>query len=389
MLRFLGCLMVAGFLLAQRAPVDEAWDLLANGQRGQAVLVLRRIVSANPRDAEARLMLGSILAEEGNRSESLEQLEEAVRLRPRSAQAHHALGEALRRFGEAPAAREAFEKAVVLDPRFAQAQADLGLALLEAGEPSAAAEHLDQAILIFGRDPDSAYARYLRAKIHAECGEVDQATAQLTAAVSLQPDFAEAWSDLGQAKKTRLDDAGALAAFEQSVKADPANAVSQYRLGSEYLRQKKVSLAVLHLRGAYRLDPRNQSTLYSLQLALRQDGQLEQAARIKEELTALLREIDRESQSAFVALRLNNEGAVREKAGDLPGALEKYRGALALDPEHVGIRLNFAAALIRLGRWKEGLSELREALRRDPGNTQIQTALENALKQAPPEAAKE
>jgi predicted Zn-dependent protease len=120
-------------------------------------------------------------------------------------------------------------------------------------------------------------------------------------------------------------------------------------------------------------------------MALRQDGQPEEAARVKKQLADLLRSIDKESQNAFAALRINNEGAALEKTGNLSGALEKYRAALALDPNHVGIRVNFAVALLRTGHWKDGLTELRESLRREPGNAQVQTALEDALKQAPAE----
>ena len=135
-----------------------------------------------------------------------------------------------------------------------------------------------------------------------------------------------------QASKGLLDDAGALAAFQRSVQLDPENAISQYRLGAEYLRQGKPHEAVPHLQESFRLNPKNQSTLYSLQMALRQDGQVEEAARVKKQLAELLRNIDKESQDAFAALRLNNEGAALEKTGDLAGALEKYRGVLALDP---------------------------------------------------------
>jgi tetratricopeptide (TPR) repeat protein len=142
-------------------------------------------------------------------------------------------------------------------------------------------------------------------------------------------------------------------------------------------------MAVQHLRHSFRLNPRDQSTLYSLQSALRQDGQLEESKRIKEKLAEVLREIDRESQNAFNALRLNNEGAALEKTGDLPSALEKYRQAVALDPAHIGIRVNFAVASLRLGNWAQGIAELREALRRDPANAQIKAALDDALRQAP------
>jgi tetratricopeptide (TPR) repeat protein len=369
--------------LAQRQPVDEAWDMLAKGDRARAAQVLQRIIASNPRDAEARLMLGSLLTEEGKPLEAVAQLEQAVKLRPRSPEAHHALGAAHKAAGNPKAAREQFEKAVALAPAFAPAQADLGELLLTAGESKPAAEHLDQAIRLFGKNPDAALPLYLRARIYTDNGEPAPAVALLEKAVALSADFAEAWSDLGQARKILLNDAGALTAFQRSVQSDPENAVSQYRLGAEYLRQGQPRMAVQHLRHSFRLNPRDQSTLYSLQSALRQDGQLEESKRIKEKLAEVLREIDRESQNAFNALRLNNEGAALEKTGDLPSALEKYRQAVALDPAHIGIRVNFAVASLRLGNWAQGIAELREALRRDPANAQIKAALDDALRQAP------
>ncbi len=370
-------------LFSQRQPVDEAWDLLAKGDRAKAAQVLQRIIASNPRDAEARLMLGSLLTEEGKPLEAVAQLEQAVKLRPRSPEAHHALGAAYKAAGNLKAAREEFEKSVALSPAFAPAQADLGEALLAAGESKPAAEHLDQAIRLYGKSPDAALPLYLRARIYTDNGEPAPAVSLLEKAVALSPDFAEAWSDLGQARKILLNEAGALTAFQRSVQADPDNAVSQYRLGAEYLRQGQVKPAVEHLQHAFRLNPKDQSTLYSLQSALRQDGQLEESKRIKEKLAEALREIDRESQNAFNALRLNNEGAVLEKAGNLPAALEKYRQAVALDPTHVGIRVNFAVASLRLGQWGQGIAELREALRRDPTNAQVKAALADALRQAP------
>jgi len=380
-MRFLTTLACAGLLLAQRPPVEEAWDLLAKGERKQAIGVLNGIIKATPRDADARLVLGSVLMEDGERAESIAQLSEAVRLLPRSAQAHNALGEAFNNFGETKAARGAFEKAVGLDPKFAEASVNLGLVLVQAGEFSAAAGHLDRALSRLGTSPEAANPHYLRAKVYTEENEVEKAAAQLKEAVSLRPDFAEAWSDLGQARKTLLDDPGALAAFQRAVELSPGDAVAQYRLGAAYLHEAKTLEAIQHLQEALRLNPENQSTLYSLQLALRADGQLEQAAQVKKKLADLLRKRDKASEDALTAVQLNNQGADREKAGDLRGALEKYRAALDLYPEHVGIRVNVAAALLRLGQRTEGISELREALRRDPGNTAVKEALDLALKE--------
>jgi protein O-GlcNAc transferase len=332
-----------------------------------------------------RLLLGSILAEDGVRPESIEQLAEAVRLRPRSAEAQNALGEAFNAFGESKMARAAFAKAVALDPAFAAAQVNLGQILVEAKEFDAASEHLDRALRSLGTSPDAALAHYLRAKVNTEHNETQEAVRHLEQAVSLRPDFAEAWSDLGQARKTLLDSAGALIAFQKAVAASPDDAVSQYRLGSEYLQRGEGLPAIQHLEKSLQLTPDDQSTLFALQIAYRRNGQLERAAEMKARLTGLLRKRDEAAQHALAAVQINNEGAALEKAGNLHGALEKYRAALDLSPEHVGIRVNYAAALLHLGQLNEGILELREALRRDPDNSAIRQALDRALAKVSPD----
>jgi tetratricopeptide (TPR) repeat protein len=140
--------------------------------------------------------------------------------------------------------------------------------------------------------------------------------------------------------------------------------------------------AVAPLQHAAGLDPNNQSTLNALQLALRKDGQREQADAVKRRLAELLRDKDRADQKLVSALELNNRGSALEKNGDVRGALQQYRAALEINPDHVGIRTNVAVALLKLGRWDEGIAQMREALRRDPGNTQLQKGLEDALAQA-------
>ena len=138
-MRRLPILFATAVLAAQQPRLDSAWDLLAKGQRQEAARVARQIIQANPRSGEARLFLGSILAEDGATPEAIAQVREAVRLLPRSAEAHNALGDALVNGGDRKGARAAFERAIALNPRFAEAQASLGLLLLQEGDRKAAA----------------------------------------------------------------------------------------------------------------------------------------------------------------------------------------------------------------------------------------------------------
>ena len=314
---------------------------------------------------------------------AIDESKRAAEQHPNSAEAQNTLGEALDEAGQLQPARDAFVRAVKLKSTYGQAYSNLGLVCLQLNDLSAAATNLDRAIGLLGKSPEAGFALYLRAKIYTRQSENEKALDALNRAVALRPDLAEAWSDLGTARKTMLDDRGALAAYQHAVDLKPDDPIAQGRLGSEYLRQDKPQQAVEHLQRAYEHNPKDQSILNSLQTALRRDGKPEQADRVKAELAQLLAERDRASQNAVAAIKLNNEGATLEKSGDLPGAAKKYGQALELYPDHVGIRVNYAVALLRTGQWSEGLNQLRQALRRDPANVQIQAALKDALAQAP------
>ena len=379
------CLLCAGYLAAQNTSVEQAWSLLRERRRPEAIVLLRGLIRKNPADAEARLLLGSVLMEDGKRDESIAQLKEAVRLRPRSAEAQNALGEAYNAFEDPKAARAPFEKAIAINPKFATARMNLGSVLIQTGDLAEAAAQLDQAIALIGDKQDAAYARYLRAKVYTERGETEKTTAALKKAVELQPDFAEAWSDLGDAYKKVQDDAHALTAFERAVKIRPDDAVAQTRLANQLLAMDRAHEAVEHFEIAQRLSPSDQSVLNGLQRALRKDGQQEKADEVKKRLAELLHEKDLSDQNSMIAIRLNNEAAALEKSGDLKAAVEKYRRALELDPAHNGIRVNLAVALLKTGNWKEGLELMRDAVKRDPNNSALKAALGDALEQAPVE----
>ncbi len=315
---------------------------------------------------------------------ALEEAEQAAKQHPQSAEAQDRWGELLDEAGQFEAARQQFEKAIELKARYGEAYLNLGLVSLQLNAPDKAAPNLDQAIKLLGSTPEAGYALYVRAKIYTARENYDDALRALNKAVELRPDLAEAWSDLGEARKAKLDNRGAVAAFKKAVDLNPDDAVAEYRLGAEYLRQDNPALAAEHLRVAYKHNPQDQSVLNALQSALRKLGKTAEADNVRLQLAKLLRERDMARQNAVTAIKLNNEGAILQKEDKLREALEKYEQAVQLYPDHVGIRVNYAVALLRLGLWTKGLNEMHEALRRDPGNPQIQAALKDALAQAPP-----
>ncbi len=372
-----------GLLFAQEPTVERAWKLAGSGHSDEAIQVLTDLVQRNPNDADARLLLGSLLSEKGDRDGAVDQLTAAVRLKPASADAQNALGEAYISFGDFEAARQPLEQAVMLNPKLGFAQVNLARVLIHDADYVDATAHLDRAIDLLKPDADAAAAHYLRAKVYTAQSQAGQAAIELVKALAIRPAFPEAWSDLGEARKSLLDHPGAITAFRKAVRLAPDDSVAQYRLGEEFLTQHQPHLAIEPLRQAHRLSPDDHSILNALQKALRQDGQAKEADEIKQQLAGLLNQDEVESENEMKAVRLNNEGARLQSAGDLRGALEKYSAAAKLSPKDVPIRVNYAVAMLRLGHWTDGLNELHESLLMDPNNDKIRAALRDALAQAP------
>jgi len=383
-IRFIALVVVlagSGLLAFGQTDLQTIRDLVSKGSFDKAVPLLRKMIAANPNHADTRMLLGTTLALEGIRGEAIEQMAEAVRLKPSSAQTHNAYGRVLSRFVELKAARQEFEQALELDPSLAGAHVNLSLILAQAGDLSEAGVHLDHAIELQGNSPNAAYAHYLRAKIWGAQNQIDKAIWELQTAVQLRADYEQAWSDLGGMRRLALDNAGAVTALQRAVVLKPEDALAQYRLGQLYLQNGDSLRAINHLKKALAQTPNDSGTLYNLMLALRKSGQVEEASAIEKRTATLQRQNSRASEVGFAASGLNTDGIQLEKSGDLSGALAKYRAALDLDPTGYGFRLNYALALCRLGRWRDGIAELREVLRVDPDNADAAKALYVALDQ--------
>lgn len=362
-------------LFAQQASVHHAEDLIAKGSVNEAVDVLRLVLADEPENADAHLLLGTVLALQGARSESIEELKTAVRLRPDSAVAHERLGSALSRFVEMNLARQEFERATELDPNYAQAHVSLSLVLAQQGELDAAGAHLDRAIELQGNSAAAAYTHYFRSKVWAGENQVEKALAELDVAVGLRPDFAEAWSDLGGVRRIARDSEGAEKALAKSVALDPENALAQYRLGQVELENGRTGEAIQHLQIALQYAPDDRATLYNLMRGLRKAGRSAEAEVINDRFSKLLQAGHHASDVGFAASELNSEGIELEKSGDIESAVGRYKAALGLDPTGFGFRLNYALGLCRLGRWQEGAEELQMVLKVDPDNADARKAL--------------
>lgn len=160
---------------------------------------------------------------------------------------------------------------------------------------------------------------------------------------------------LGYALLTRGDVAGALARFDEALRLDPKYAGAYANKGEAFLHQRRFSDAARAFQTAFEIKPQGLSarvrSLYGA--ALLELGRLDEAM---EQFTAA---ISRDPQLTDAYYNLGN--ALR-LAGRRESAVAVYQDALRVDPGYVEARVNLGLTLAEMGRHREAVAAYRSAL---------------------------
>jgi len=177
----------------------------------------------------------------------------------------------------------------------------------------------------------------------------------------------------GEAKLQAKDAAGARAAFEQAIAADPSDARAHLDLGiaAELLEDAKA--AEQAYRKAVELAPDLAEAHNNLGVLLRDRGELGEAVPL------LSRAVELNPRSAAAH---GNLALALEDGGDAGGAEREYRAALDLAPEDVMMRVNLGLMLVNAGQTEPGKAELRRALPGAKENRAALVAIGNGLRRA-------
>ena len=140
---------------------------------GAAESSFRQVLRWNPDDVEARIYLGTILADTRREEEAIENLERAVALSPDNFLPHFSLGALHAAAGRGEPARRYLQAALERE-EFPQAYFLLGMVELDAARPGAAAAALERAVALDGEFEDAIYylgLAYLERRWHRKALE--------------------------------------------------------------------------------------------------------------------------------------------------------------------------------------------------------------------------
>ncbi|MGE0667621.1 MAG: XrtA/PEP-CTERM system TPR-repeat protein PrsT [Sphingomonadales bacterium] len=407
---------------AARTELARVQAYLDQNKPKDAVELLRNILKDNPKDADARFMLGTIylMAQQGpaaekefraalasgrNTDETRNQVGEALLLQSRyqdvlkeiqpqgvdPAQRSAAMalrGRAylgLERFDEAQAA---FEAATELAPESVTAKIGLARVLIQRKQNERAMALIDEALKL---DPAFSGARILKGEMQRMSRQLDQAAATFTAVIKANPRNVEAL--LGRAA-TLVDldrDAEAQKDLDAALELTPKHPLALY-LNALILTKKQDyanAQAVLERAGPA-LDNYLPAQYLRGAIAYAQ-GNLEQAwANLNgfvsavpdnvngrrllgstlirqgrfEDAVKVLQPMADAPQANAEALSL--VATAQMGAGDYARAIELFQKAAALDPKNGLYRTQLAVARLAAGQNAEAVQDLQSAVREDP-----------------------
>ena len=323
----------------------------------------------------------------------------------------------------------------VTGPSYAEAFGDLAMALALQRKSALALATLDhlairepsdavlfsplREALVEGRPPESAVRMlraYLRAAGFRENGQLDFAEASFQKLVEKHPDFALAWSALGQIEAARGNADAARHAIEKALALDPTQgavysglldmlekgedvgealeAVELLHQGKTELSGGNAAMAMEHLNQATQMAPQMSAAWLALGCAHAAAGDSEPA------LAALARGIDLDPtqsavyeglqkalrsgqgvQDAVKALELLAAGFSWQKAGRPDTAAALFRQVLQLDSENNAARHALGRALIEAGQLREAAAVFQSVAGRDPADALLYAHVGDVLEQ--------
>jgi tetratricopeptide (TPR) repeat protein len=284
-----------------------------NGDLASAEDCYRRVLQAEPRNADAYHLLGLIGLQAGQADLAAELIDTAAALSPDEPVYHCNLATARYLCGHREGAESAYRAALERRPDYPDAHANLGTLLLEQGRYEQAHHHLERAVVLRPDNPGP-FAKLAEAAIRLDRHE--EADEFARAAGNLQPVDPDSCAALSRALRLLGRPRQAIRWGDCAREQQPAEPQHYRHLALDYLVAGLVDRAEDQARRALELapeDPESHGTLANVLLA----------------------------------------------GGDWDTALEATDRALALAPDREDVQATKAALLERLGRREEAFALVR------------------------------
>ena len=364
---------------------DSPWyptaKLFRQRQRGDWEGVFQRVTQALgvvsaafvPSDsADAELLLGRDLQQQGNWRGAIECYQRAIAIDPHYAAAHSNLGVVKQHTGLIAEAIAHYRQALELDPNLAETASNLGSALAEAGENEQAIAEYERALSL---NPNCAEALVNLGLLREDQGDIAEAVKSYEQAIQVNPDCAVAYLNLGIVLEKQGQEVGAnydraIANYERAIAIEPDHVESLQNLAYASIRQGRVADAIAYYDRALALQPDLVATPIALGNWLSNQDKLDEAIAFWQQA------IQESPASADAHCHL---GIVFHKQGKIEDAITCYQQALSLKPNFPEALNNLGKAFEEAGNVAEAIEYYDRAIELKPGYVNPLNSLGNVL----------
>ena len=249
-------------------------------------------------------------------------------------------------------AQKYLERVVKAKPEMVEAQALLASVYVkQRNYPAAVTAYQKVAQL----DPNRASAHLGLGDVFFRMQRWNEAAQALEKGIALDSGNKQALFQLGNAYEEARDFAKAADAYERFLKLNPENAWTGYlRLGNCRMELQQYDQAVAALQEAQKAQPRDLKVNYSLAMAYRRAGQLDQAEAVLKSLA----ELNPQDASTYYGDIIK----MYDEAGKNENAIEAAKKVIELNPKSEMAVYNLAIMFQKLKRYEEAIAAFRQAL---------------------------
>ena len=288
--------------------LNRGVSLMQAGRIGEAEAIYRRVLEAEPENADALHLLGIAMRQSGRPKEAIELIKRAIARNPRQPSYISNLGTALEAAGEKDAALAAYRRAIVLRPAFPEAYFKLGNLLQNTGKSALAAEALRRAVELKG---DQAPWHLLLGTALAATAKHAEAAASLRRAAELDPTLADAHHKLGVALLALGRKDEAFAAYRRAVDVKADHDPALFALSTMMLERGDAAGLVKLCDEIIARDPGNRRMVSSKIVALTELGRRDEAKALLD-FDRFLRPVEFATPPGYADLRAFNTALADE-----------------------------------------------------------------------------
>jgi tetratricopeptide (TPR) repeat protein len=332
---------------------------VAQNRSPEALELCEKILKEDPKDHEAIAMRASLWLYAGKPEQintAISELQSVVAKMPENFVLRYNLGRALMAKGDIDSAKVQFVDALKFRKDYVPARLALAQILVSKGESAAA---LSAANEIMQLDPGNQHARMIKAHAFLAQGKFAESKGVLEETLKINPNQRDAKYQLGFVlfKEGKLKEAETL--FQQVYAQTPPDMRGLLGLTEVYSSQGQFDRALKLLDEAMQKYPK------ALMLNVAWGNIAVRAGKTDEAITMFRTVLAADQKNFDIHMRLAE--AYRKK-GDLPQAIDAWKKAGELMPNHVAPILNRAMALDQVSRKSEAAPLYLQVLKTEPDN---------------------